>query len=297
MALFSMTGFGSKSATVVLSKLGKLVFFVEIKSINSRFFETQCKLPPALSNLEIKIMNLLQKKLIRGRIYLNLRFANENEAFEEIMPSLKTAEQYLNAQARLKQTFKLDSSLSLDTLLQLPNVLISAQEQLTEQDEEAILGEISSAGDNLLRAREQEGATLLIDLKKRFAICKEKMALANKYSQDLMIRLKQEIDKNLPLVEQGDELAKVRLEELYMTVNKADVHEEITRFNSHLKSVDELFKSPTIEKGKHLDFILQELLRETNTTMAKCNDFNISSCCIDIKIELEKAREQTQNLV
>jgi uncharacterized protein (TIGR00255 family) len=76
-----------------------------------------------------------------------------------------------------------------------------------------------------------------------------------------------------------------------------DIHEEITRFASHIESVKPLLDQPVFEKGKRLDFILQELLRETNTMMAKCPSYGISSLCIDIKVELEKAREQVQNIL
>ena len=109
--------------------------------------------------------------------------------------------------------------------------------------------------------------------------------------------VKNNIAEKIALVEKGDELAKLQLEDLYGVLNKIDVHEEITRFQSHLKSIDSLFANERREKGKRLDFILQELLRETNTTMAKCSNYDISSMCVDIKVELEKAREQVQNIV
>ena len=119
----------------------------------------------------------------------------------------------------------------------------------------------------------------------------------HKLSEKLMTSLKQQVDQHLVLVEKSDELAKLKLQDLYAMVNKADIHEEITRFKSHLASVDTLLKSKEIDKGKRLDFILQELLRETNTVMSKCSDFDISSLGVDIKVELEKAREQVQNIV
>jgi len=112
-----------------------------------------------------------------------------------------------------------------------------------------------------------------------------------------MKSLKQEIKVKLTEVEEGDELAKLKLENLYITLNKADVHEEIIRFKSHLTSLETLFGSDAIDIGKRLDFILQELLRETNTTMAKCSSVDISSVGVDIKVDLEKAREQAQNIV
>ena len=112
----------------------------------------------------------------------------------------------------------------------------------------------------------------------------------------LMIKKKQ-VEQVRIEVEQGDELAKIRLEELYRMLDKIDVHEEIVRFKSHLSAFEATVQDESVDKGRRLDFTLQELMRETNTITAKCSSSAIGSIAVDIKVELEKAREQTQNIV
>ncbi|MFH0898443.1 MAG: DUF1732 domain-containing protein [bacterium] len=293
----SMTGYSSKAASVDVPGVGKISLSIEMKSINSRFFEVVCKMPGVLSSIEIKVHHFLQKKLRRGRIYFTVRFAEDNEAFEDIVPSLKSVEGYLRVAHIVKERFKVVGDLTLSDLFQQPNIFVTGRSELTEDEEKIILDIIDQAAERLIKARKEEGKALLDDLQKRFQICTEQIEEVRKLSEELLLSIKKKIDEKLALVEKGDELAKLQLEDLYATLNKVDVHEEITRFKSHLKSIDNLLGSDRKEKGKRFDFILQELLRETNTTMAKCSHYDISSICVDVKVELEKAREQVQNIV
>lgn len=292
-----MTGFASKTVVLDLPKSGKVALFIEIKTINSRFFETQCKLPTALSALEVKIVSLVQKKLLRGRVYISVRFAEENELFEEILPSFKNLKNYLAIAHEIKKKYKVAGELTIADIFQLPNIFVSTTSVLTQKEEEAILGMIEGVADAVIKTRQEEGKALQKDLQKIFLNCGKKIEAIEKYAVQLIDTLKQEIDRHILLVEQANEQAKLKLEELYITLNKVDIHEEITRFKSHLASIDLLLRAKEVDKGKRLDFILQELLRETNTIMAKCSHFDISSSGVDIKVELEKAREQVQNII
>lgn len=295
--LLSMTGFSSKSATINIPEVGSVGISVEMKSINSRFFEATCKLPNSLNSLEVEIINLMQKKLLRGRLYLTVRFTGDNEILSQITPSMKNIEDYLQTVGQIKKKFGLKGDLTLQDLLLLPNVFGTTRGSLSALGEKAILKIVDETATALTKVREEEGATLAKDLQERFKICAQKIQKIQKGSEALLNKIKKECEKKRVVAEQGDDLARLQLDDLYGQLNKADVHEEITRFNSHLKSVDTLFAKKQADKGKRLDFILQELLRETNTTMAKCSDFDISSMCVDIKVELEKAREQVQNIV
>ncbi len=295
--LLSMTGFSSKSATIDIPEVGTVGISVEIKTINSRFFEATCKLPNSLNSLEVDIVNLLQKKLLRGRLYLTVRFTGDNEILSHITPSMKNIEEYLETVANIKSKFGLQGDLTLQDLLLLPNVFVATRGDLSVDGQKAILTVVDQAAQVLIAVRAEEGARLEKDLLERFKICGQKIQQIKQGSEVLLDKLKKECEQKRVVVEQGDDLARLQLDDLYGQLNKADVHEEITRFNSHLKSVEALFAAKQDDKGKRLDFILQELLRETNTTMAKCSDFDISSLCVDIKVELEKAREQVQNIV
>lgn len=295
--LLSMTGFGSGSV-VINTRAGKLSLLVEMKTINSRYFEATCKLPITLSSLEVKILNLLQASLSRGRLYLVARFAEDSEIFENVSPSLKVIEQYVTAAALVKKKFNLSGDISVTDVLTLPNVFELGRSEFTAEEEKEILVGIEKVAAQLTQMRTQEGARLQVDLENRFALCAQKIADISVYFEQVMQDQKDLVDKQLALSQGGDEQAKHQLEELYGTLNKMDIHEEITRFNSHLVSVRDLLKDgKNRDKGKRLDFILQELLREVNTLMAKCSHFTISSLSVDIKVELEKAREQIQNIV
>ena len=295
--LVSMTGFASKNAILHLPDIGKAALFIEIKTINSRFFETQCRLPSSLNALEVKIINLLQKKLLRGRVFLTVRFGEENESFEEVVPSLKNVKAYLEAAATLKKKYKIVGELTIADLFQLPNIFVSMQSSMTVKAEKALLEMVEDVAQMVVKTRQEEGKKLQKDLQDIFLTCSKKIEEIRKFSDKLLESIKKEIERNILLVEQQNEPAKLKLEDLYATLNKADIHEEITRFKSHLASVATVLKNKEFDKGKRLDFILQELLRETNTIMAKCSHFDISSTGVDIKVELEKAREQVQNII
>lgn len=295
--LSSMTGYAN--GTILLqTKNGEFALEIEIKTINSRYYEALCKLPPSFSSLEIKIVNVLQEKLIRGRTYFNLRFVEGNEAFEGTTPSLKIVEGYINASKQIKDKFGLPGELSINDILNLPNVFVQQKSELSESEQKSFFKGISGLVDKLVKNREEEGARLQNDLGLRFDSCAKKIKSIEESFAKAIDTHKKLIDDQLKLTQNGDEFAKKQLDELMIGLNKMDIQEEITRFNSHLKSVQNVFAdTAVIEKGKHLDFILQELLRETNTLMAKCPNFDISSIAVDIKVELEKAREQIQNIV
>ncbi len=295
--LLSMTGFGS-GTIVINTRSGKLSLTVEMKTINSRYFEATCKLPITLSSLEVKILNLLQSCFGRGRLYLIARFTEDSEVFENVNPSLKVIEQYIAAANLVKAKFNLSGDLSVTDVLGLPNAFELGKSEFTADEEKEILAGMGKIAEKLTLMRTQEGARLQADLEKRFAVCAQKIADISVYFEQVMQEQKDLVDKQLALSQGGDEQAKHQLEEAYVTLNKMDVHEEITRFNSHLASVRDLLKdAKQHDKGKRFDFILQELLREVNTLMAKCSHFTISSLSVDIKVELEKAREQIQNIV
>lgn len=295
--LSSMTGYANGTVSLH-TKNGDFALEIEIKTINSRYYEALCKLPPSFSSLEIRIINLLQEKLIRGRTYLTLRFVEGNETFESLAPSMKIIEGYINAAKAINAKFGLHGNLEIKDIIALPNVFIQQKSELSESEQDDFFEKLSVLIDKLVKNREAEGLRLEKDLDFRFDTCAKKIVEITKSFKLAVDAQKRLIDDQLKLTQNGDDLAKKQLEELMIGLNKMDIQEEITRFNSHLKSVRNIFADKSVlEKGKHLDFILQELLREINTLMAKCPNFNISSIAVDVKVELEKAREQIQNIV
>ena len=296
--LYSMTGFASELVTVEVPGTGRVCLAIEIKTINARFFEAVCKLPNVLSALEVKLINVLQKKLLRGRVYLTVKFGEDNEAFESLEPSLKNVQAYLSASKAISKTYGIPGELTVRDLFALPNIFVSTKTELGDEHEQLVVSQVERVADKLMRTRAEEGATLRKDFDLRFELCRRSIERIVGLFETLMANLKIAVDAKLAAyqADPNDQL-KIQLDDLYSTLNKSDIQEEITRFKSHLLAVENLLANDQVEKGKRLDFILQELLRETNTIMAKCSNYDISSVGVDIKVELEKAREQVQNII
>ena len=293
-----MTGFASKTESFKIGKDDKISLSIDLKSINTRFFECSCRLPSILSSLEIKIIHSLKAKLFRGRVYLNVRILETDGVLTKISPSTKLLEEYLRALDVIKKQFGIKGGVTLSDVLSLPNIFSAQSIEVDKKTENSILKIIDKLADDLIKSRALEGAELKKDLDKRFAACTKSMTEIKKRFKIFVKKHKDEVKKILIKYQKNaDEESKLRLDELYSLLNKIDVHEEIVRFESHLKNSKKVLKDDRTEKGKRLDFILQELLRESNTILAKCSDFDISTQAVDIKVELEKIREQAQNIV
>jgi len=307
--LLSMTGFGSKTVSLPVKKgaehqLGaerrrgeEMSLVVEIKSLNSRFFESVCKMPSSLGFLEIPIVNLIKEKLIRGRVFIFVKMSGNGGYFERVVPVTKIIKDYFDAVKKVKKDFSIKGDLQISDIVTLPNAFSFDQEEVGKSVEQAILKVVGQVVEQVIKTRAAEGDRLQKDLEKRFVMCKTFIDKIKKLFDEFMKEKKAEAEELLVKSKSGDQEAEKQLTECYELLNKIDVHEEIVRFNSHLNSVEKLLQSKESEKGKRFDFTLQELGREINTIAAKCSNFGISSVAVDVKVELEKVREQVQNIV
>ncbi|MBV8660777.1 MAG: DUF1732 domain-containing protein [Candidatus Dependentiae bacterium] len=305
--ILSMTGFATSTVEIPLSlHNGKMILSMSMKSLNSRFFEMSCKLPSLLSNLEVPIQRILQKQLHRGHVSLHIKIVNSESLNEPIKPALHTIQNYLHAINLIQKEFHIQDQVTLSQILQLPNILQSEESQLNEDIEAAIIQGISQLADQLIETQQKEGAQLAQDIKDQLASMKIKIVQIQNISQQLIKEKKillTEIMTQLAAFEQTESktteqcLLEAKKATLMHEVEKIDINEETVRFNSHLTNVSLQFESADAIKGKKIDFIIQELNREINTIAAKCSNITISSLAIDIKSELEKAREQAQNII
>ncbi len=295
--LFSMTGYSAETMDLVISK-GKIVSVtIEIKSLNSRFFELTTRLSKNLTFLETDIYSTLRKKLIRGRIYCSIQPTTAEGEIGAVIPSLKIAQGYLDAANTIKQKLGVRGEITISDMLALPSVFDAEKPIFTGAAKKNILLAVEKVADQVIKERMNEGDHLKKDIEKRFSLCEKSLEKVSIMYEKLMVQQKNLISKTSQSLESGDESAKGKLEDLYSMLNKIDIHEEITRFQSHLSTVKSLILGKEIEKGKRLDFMLQELVRETNTIAAKCSNADISKLAVDIKVELEKVREQSQNVL
>ncbi|HSC25493.1 MAG TPA: YicC/YloC family endoribonuclease [Candidatus Babeliales bacterium] len=294
----SMTGFASKTFVITTPSGERSSVSMNVKSLNSRFFENTIKLPLGLSQFETIIIKQCKEMLRRGHIYVTAYISNPNIFDSSITPAMTVIDGYVASMKNIITKYDLSAEIKLDHILRLPNIFSKEEQPLDQQSTDSILNTITELIKKVIDERYIEGATLACDLESRIVIIKQEInaiverahIFVEEYKKKIHIML-QEIgaDENL--------IVNAQKNNLYFMLDKIDIHEEITRFKSHLNHLETTLNQEELEKGKRLDFTLQELGREINTIAAKCSDSIISSHAINVKVEIEKMREQIQNIV
>lgn len=293
----SMTGFATKSFILTI-KESKLPISINLKSLNSRYFDVICKLPYPLNNLETDFVKIFKTKLLRGSINFTIHLGNPNAFKGAIEPSIPTLKNYFNALELIKKKFPVEGTVSIADVLMLPNIFITEEIEIDDATKAHIFKATEDLIKELIKVQANEGSALKKDILNRIAIIDKEINSIEKAFESLMVTQKQKMNDALKELENdASKFAEMQKNTLFAILDKIDVHEEIVRFKNHIKTLLQSLESPDIEKGKRIDFILQELSREINTITAKCSDGTISTHAINIKVELEKAREQTQNIV
>jgi uncharacterized protein (TIGR00255 family) len=296
--IMSMTGFGTSTLSIPV-KDNVLYITLSLKTLNSRFFESTCKLPYALTELETTVLKVFKAKLFRGTLYFSVHVHNPSILKGGVTPSLNMIKQYLNAIETIKKDTHIEGTISLHDLITLPNIFEIPEEMLPRDAIELLLQEVDKLIELVIISRKQEGQSLLKDLEQRVQNMQELITQIEPRAQQVLIEKKQTISTTLAALpyQEASENKEQHLLMLYGQLDKIDIHEEIFRFKTHLAHFDKVLHNADQEKGKKLDFILQEMFREINTMNAKCSDSQISEYAISLKVELEKAREQVQNIV
>lgn len=300
--LNSMTGFSSKSLVITIKEQEHAHVTLNLKSLNSRFFEATCKMPHALGHLEIDFIKKFKTKLTRGTIFFNVHIANGAVLKSDISPNISAIAGYLKSVEKIKQELPVSGSVTISDILLLPNVFDMNDEPLDQKVINIIIDAIDKLIEEVIVARQKEGALLYKDIISRIEIIETNINLIEPRSNEVIQQKRALILENFKtlitqLGQVGQEFQAESCSSIFGQVEKLDIHEEIVRFNGHLDNIKFFLNSDILEKSKRLDFILQELFREINTITAKCADSIISNLAINIKVELEKMREQVQNIV
>jgi uncharacterized protein (TIGR00255 family) len=289
--MHSMTGYGRAQASTE-----GVAVVVEIQAVNKRQAEVLVNLPDSLSAWESEIRSIVDRAISRGRITVNF---NLEFSLPEVDPVLnrQLAKSYLSAFKALQSELHLNGEITIDTLLRSPGVIEQpATKQLSAKTRTPILAALQAALDQLLAMRAKEGSNLKRDLTKRIKAmrtCLQKVKklrprASERYRTNLHARIRKS-GIEIPL--DDDRLAK----EVAFFSERSDFSEEVTRLDSHLgQFMDTLEKDEPI--GRTLEFLCQEIGRELNTLSAKANDAEISQLVVQTKSELEKVREQIQNV-
>lgn len=287
----SMTGFGRGR---VLFRQGTIT--AEIKTVNHKFFDATLKMPSALASREEDVKEMLQKRIERGKVYCSLVCDGVRLKEERVAFNAKVAAQYCHELTALARQLRLDGGLRMRDIVSLPGVLTyEASEGPLDKAWPAVKRAIERALARLAIERAKEGKALYRDLIKRSKrISAMLAAIRSRAHLTVEEYRKRFIERAKELT--GGELNAGRLEmEVAIYAKSCDISEEITRLENHLDNFNKTIAAGS-EAGKKLDFIAQELHRETNTIGSKSGDFRISKCVIEIKGEIEKIREQAKNV-
>lgn len=288
--LYSMTGFGRAETTVN----GRQVV-VEIKSLNGKQFDVVTKLPPILRSYELDIRSLLNNTLMRGTIDLGISVRQEG-ASRPMTVNTALARFYYQGMQQIAQELSIGEDNILSTLMRMPEVVAADQDVLPEEEWEQVKEVIVQAAAHLMAHRSNEGASLEKDLTQRIQnielLLEQILPLEAKRTDKIRNRLL----SSLKDVANGDKADPNRFEqELIYYIERIDFSEEKTRLKQHCTYFLETLKKEDVSKGKILGFILQEVGREINTLGAKANDAEIQQLVVQMKDELEKAKEQVLN--
>ncbi|MBP7330868.1 MAG: YicC family protein [Firmicutes bacterium] len=290
--LKSMTGYGWGESGIH----GK-IFTVELKAVNHRYSEVVPRLPRSLSTLEDRIKRLIQSRVARGRVDAFLNMQDSDEKVSAVKVDKELAGAYYKAIKELQETLGIDGNINIKNLVELPGVLTLADPaENVEEWWPAVLEALESALTGLVQMRADEGKQLAADLIKRLdritslnvKIRERSPVVVEEYRERLGVRL------NDFLKDSG--LAPERLTaEAALFAERSNITEETVRLASHLKQALSCLQADE-PVGRKLDFIIQEMNREINTIASKANDLEISHWAVEVKSELEKIREQVQNI-
>ena len=284
--LHSMTGYGSTSFNT-----NNLSFEIEIKTLNSKFFDSKIILPNFLSSRELVIGNILKNKLLRGKIELKIK-CNGNY-MDSISFNKEVIKSYFD---ELKEVSDFDSSHLLKAIINLPNSIDKNELNFSELDLEKLYIAIDEVIDNAIAFRLKEGKSIAADLQTNSnnidVILNDVIQLSESHS----INLKNNLSKKIN--DLSIDIDKNRFEqEVIYYLEKIDINEELVRLKSHLNYFNDIMNDEKVEKGKKLGFICQEIGREINTIGSKANNSQIQTMVVEMKTCLEKLREQVLNTV
>jgi uncharacterized protein (TIGR00255 family) len=278
----SMTGFGSAEESGCR---------VEIRSLNQRFLDISIKSPSFLNQHEMTFRNILRERFSRGKFDVSISVSGDATA--DLKLNTEVAGRIFNALRSLQEEFAIPGQVDINSIANFHDMFMEAD---FSYDIETIRKVFEEAAENLYHMRSREGQLLVQEIRRLVdvlgAMSSEMRMRSAQAAPEAAARLKE----RLMLLFENQEIDPARMhQEIALLAGKADITEEIARFDCHIQQFKEALGSDGI-MGRKLDFLVQELNREVNTMSAKSADFNVSTLAVDMKTEIEKIREQVQNL-
>lgn len=288
----SMTGFGRG----IYENEGR-EYIVEIKSVNNRFNDINIKMPRNLNYLEEKIRKQILNNISRGKVEVSIQLNNNSDLGKKINLNTDIAKRYIEELKKLSEETSVIDNINIMDIAKFPDVLnIKIDEEAEEIIGKELFIALNSAINSLLDMRQKEGNKIKVDLENRIDTIKQKIEQISLISAGLVDEYIVKLETRIKELLKTDVVDESRLaQEVVIYSDKCSVEEEITRLKSHISQFLNLLNENTAI-GKKLDFLIQEMNRETNTIGSKANNLEITNFVVDIKTELENIREQIQNI-
>lgn len=289
----SMTGFGRCEVSD-----GERKFTVEMKGVNHRYLDANIRMPKKLNFFESAIRNLLKKSVQRGKVDIFITYEDLSESQVSLKYNEKLAEEYLTYFKKMEESFSLENDIRVSTLSRYPEVL-TMEEQL--MDEEELWNGLKKALDGAIKqfveTRALEGENLKTDIINKLDGMLKLVDVIEERSPQIVAEYREKLETKVRELLEDAQIEEGRIAaEVVIFADKICTDEEVVRLRSHILHMKETLQSEESGIGRKLDFIAQEMNREANTILSKANDLEISNIGIDLKTEIEKVREQIQNI-
>ena len=288
----SMTGYGASA----LERDGQRLA-AEIRSVNHRFCEVAMRCPKLVSPFEDQIRQQIQERFARGKLNLTITWSGIGETGEVLRVNDAVADQYVQLLGRLRERYHLDSGLDVKTLAALPDVFTWEHTALSDEQTWALLQElVTKACDSMNAMKDREGEALAKDLVMRIEIIRRHLEVIAARAPQRPLEAREKLLARLKPLMADLEMDPVRIaQEVALMADRLDCTEECVRLAAHLDQFRSLIEGTELA-GRKLNFLLQEMNREANTIGSKANDVEIAHAVVVIKEELERLREQVQNV-
>ena len=287
----SMTGHGKSSLSI-----NSREYQVEIKTVNHKYIDVNIKMPRIISYLEEDVRKLVVSRIKRGKVDIQISFENYSQDGNDVKINTELAQIYIQSLRKLAEAENLSSNIEVTEITKLPDVLTIKSNLDENETKEELLQVVNEAIDKLIQMRKIEGEKISKDILDKIARIEQKneeiFSLSTGLIEEYVVKLEARVKELL----KTEELDKSRLmQEVVIYADKCSVEEEVTRLRSHIYQLRYLINSEE-PIGKKMDFLIQEMNRETNTIGSKANNLEITNTVVDIKTILEDIREQIQNI-
>lgn len=288
----SMTGFGRAE---VITNERKIT--VELKSVNHRYLDLNIKMPKKLGLFEGEIRNLMKTYMQRGKVDVYISYEDYTLGRAALKYNRELAKEYLGYLKQMEEDFQLENDIRVSTLSRYPEVLTMEEQSVDEEELWNILKQaVCEACEKFVETRVREGANLLKDLLEKLDGLDARVCLVEKRSPEVVKAYREKLEAKVHELLEDSQIDENRIAaEVVLFSDKICNDEETVRLHSHIHGMQKILQ----EKegiGRKLDFMAQEMNREANTILSKSNDLEVSNIAIDLKTEIEKIREQIQNI-